>query len=46
LGGEHDEALSPRQALEKYLDMKHVPVSRRKELLARAEELLAETAAT
>jgi exonuclease SbcD len=44
LGGEHDEALSPRQALEKYLDMKNVPESRRKELLARAEELLAEVA--
>jgi len=45
LSGEHDEALSPRQALEKYLDMKNVPESRRKELLARAEELLAETVA-
>jgi exonuclease SbcD len=44
LGGEHDEALSPRQALEKYLDMKNVPESRRKELLTRAEELLAEVA--
>ncbi len=44
LGGEHDEALSPRQALEKYLDMKNVPESRRKELLARADELLAEVA--
>jgi len=43
LGGDHDEALSPRQALEKYLDMKNVPESRRKELLARAEDLLAET---
>ena len=46
LGGEHDEALSPRQALEKYLDMKNVPESRRKELLARAEELLAGTVKT
>jgi DNA repair protein SbcD/Mre11 len=46
LGGEHDEALSPRQALEKYLNMKNVPESRRKVLLAKAEELLAETAAS
>ena len=42
LGGEHGEALSPRQALEKYLEMKKVPEHRRKELLTRAEELLAE----
>ena len=43
LGGEHEESLSPRQALEKYLDMKNVPELRRKELLARAEEFLAGT---
>ncbi len=45
LSGEHDEALSPRQALEKYLTMKNVSETRKKELLARAEELLAETVA-
>ncbi|PPD58859.1 metallophosphoesterase family protein [Dehalogenimonas etheniformans] len=44
LGAENSESLSPLQALEKYLDMKNVVGSRRKELLARAEELLAETA--
>ncbi len=42
MGGEHDEALSPRQALEKYLSMKNVSESRRRELLTRAESLLAE----
>jgi DNA repair protein SbcD/Mre11 len=46
LSGEHDEALSPRQALEKFLTMKNVPESRRKVLLAKAEELFAETAAS
>ncbi|XUX01372.1 MAG: exonuclease SbcCD subunit D [Dehalogenimonas sp.] len=43
LGAENGESLSPLQALEKFLDMKNVPGSRRKELLARAEELLIET---
>ena len=42
LGAECDESLSPMQALEKYLAMKNVTESRRKELLSHAVELLAE----
>ncbi|MEN8614370.1 exonuclease SbcCD subunit D [Dehalogenimonas sp. THU2] len=43
LGETGGEGLSPRQALEKYLDIKNVSQSRRSELLAYAESLLAET---
>jgi len=42
LGAEHDESLTPLQALDKYLKMKGVSEARKKELMAAAEELIAE----
>ncbi|APV44335.1 exonuclease SbcD [Dehalogenimonas formicexedens] len=41
LGAEHDESLTPMQALEKYLSMKGVSESRKKELMEKAEDLIA-----
>ncbi|PVV84868.1 metallophosphoesterase family protein [Dehalogenimonas alkenigignens] len=42
LGAEHDESLTPLQALDKYLAMKGVSEARKKELMSKAAELMAE----